>query len=32
MIDELMENHTSFKVGGPADILVTPENAMEVQQ
>ena len=31
MIDELMENHTSFKVGGPADILVTPENALEVQ-
>ena len=30
-IDELMENHTSFKVGGPADILVTPENVIEVQ-
>ena len=30
-IDELMENHTSFKVGGPADILVTPENSLEVQ-
>jgi UDP-N-acetylmuramate dehydrogenase len=30
-INELMENHTSFKVGGPADVLVTPENAMEVQ-
>ena len=24
-IDELMKNHTSFKVGGPADVLVTPE-------
>lgn len=23
-MDELMKNHTSFKVGGPADILVTP--------
>lgn len=22
--DELMKNHTSFKVGGPADIIVTP--------
>jgi len=30
-IDEPMENHTSFKVGGPADILVTPENVLEVQ-
>ncbi|NSW91686.1 MAG: UDP-N-acetylmuramate dehydrogenase [Firmicutes bacterium] len=25
-INEPMKNHTSFKVGGPADILVTPEN------
>jgi len=25
-IDEPMKNHTSFKVGGPADILVTPAN------
>ncbi len=25
--DEPMKNHTSFKVGGPADILVTPEDA-----
>lgn len=24
---ELMRNHTSFKVGGPADIVVTPEDA-----
>jgi len=30
-INEPMENYTSFKVGGPADILVTPENAEEVQ-
>lgn len=25
-IDEPMKNHTSFKVGGPVDILVNPEN------
>jgi len=25
-IDEPMKNHTSFKVGGPADILVTPDS------
>ena len=31
MIDEPMKNHTSFKVGGSADILVTPEDALEVQ-
>ncbi|MCB2293426.1 UDP-N-acetylmuramate dehydrogenase [Clostridium algoriphilum] len=30
-LDEPMENHTSFKVGGPADILITPENPSEVQ-
>jgi UDP-N-acetylmuramate dehydrogenase len=29
-IDEPMKNHTSFKVGGPADLLVTPENNEEV--
>lgn len=29
-IDELMKNHTSFKVGGPADILITPENSNQV--
>jgi len=29
-IDELMKNHTSFKVGGPADILVTPESAEDI--
>jgi len=31
MIDEPMKNHTYFKVGGPADILVTPENISEIQ-
>jgi len=30
-IDEPMKKHTSFKVGGPADILVTPEDVKEVQ-
>lgn len=30
-IDELMKNHTSFKVGGPVDILVTPENFQQVR-
>lgn len=29
-IDEPMKNHTSFKVGGPADILITPRNYDEV--
>ena len=30
-VDEPMKNHTSFKVGGPADILVTPEDIEEVK-
>jgi len=29
-IDEPMKNHTSFKVGGPVDILITPNNIEEV--
>jgi UDP-N-acetylmuramate dehydrogenase len=29
-IDEPMKKHTSFKVGGPADILVTPDSAEDV--
>ncbi|MEA5008698.1 UDP-N-acetylmuramate dehydrogenase [Clostridium tyrobutyricum] len=29
-IDEPMSSHTSFKVGGPADILITPESADQV--
>lgn len=29
-IDALMKNHTSFKVGGPVDILVTPESFHQV--
>ncbi|MGH4122903.1 MAG: UDP-N-acetylmuramate dehydrogenase [Clostridium sp.] len=31
MIDEPMQNHTYFKVGGPVDILVTPEDISEIQ-
>ncbi|MBU3142523.1 UDP-N-acetylmuramate dehydrogenase [Clostridium sp. CF012] len=31
MIDEPMKNHTYFKVGGPADILVTPDDISEIQ-
>lgn len=30
IIDEPMKNHTSFKVGGPADILVVPASYQEV--
>ena len=32
LFDELMKYHTSFKVGGPADVLVTPENYEQVQK
>ena len=30
-VNEPMGNHTSFRVGGPADILVTPADVLEVQ-
>lgn len=30
-INEPMKNHTSFKIGGPVDILVTPETYEQVQ-
>lgn len=30
-IDEPMKNHTSFKVGGPADVLVTPQNGIQIR-
>ena len=30
-IDEPMKNHISFKVGGPADILVRPTTEEEIQ-
>ncbi len=29
LIDEPMKNHTSFKVGGPADLLITPPTTLE---
>lgn len=32
LIDEPMKKHTSFKIGGPADILLTPKNIEEVQK
>lgn len=32
LINEPMKNHTSFKVGGPADILVTPESYEQVKK
>lgn len=31
-IDEPMKKHTTFRVGGPADVFVTPESADEVTQ
>lgn len=31
IFNALMKNHTSFKVGGPVDILVTPESYEEVR-
>lgn len=30
-IDEPMKNHTSFKVGGPADIFITPKNDLQIR-
>jgi len=30
--NEPMSNHTSFKTGGPADLLVTPTNSIEFQK
>ena len=32
LVDEPMKNHTSFKVGGPADILVIPGDYEEVRK
>lgn len=31
-IDEPMNKHTSFKIGGPADVLVMPENVEDVRR
>jgi len=30
-IDEPMRNHTSFRVGGPADVFVTPVNELQIK-
>jgi UDP-N-acetylmuramate dehydrogenase len=30
LLDEPMKNHTSFKIGGPADILVSPANSTQL--
>lgn len=30
-VDEPMKNHTSFKVGGPADIFVTPADELQIR-
>ena len=32
LIDEPMKNHTSFKIGGPADILVTPTDENQLKE
>lgn len=31
LIDELMKNHTSFKIGGPVDIMILPSNEEEIK-
>lgn len=30
LIDELMSKHTSFKIGGPADLMVSPTNSTQL--
>ncbi len=30
LFDELMKNHTSFKIGGPADIMIVPKNEKDI--
>ena len=32
LIDEPMKKHTTFKVGGPAEVLVIPENGYEISR
>lgn len=32
VFDEPMKNHTTFKIGGPADAYITPESVEEIQQ
>lgn len=31
LIDELMKNHTSFKIGGPVDIMILPKSEEEIK-
>ena len=31
-LNELMSGHTSFKIGGPADILVLPESIEQLRE
>ncbi|SHH17795.1 UDP-N-acetylmuramate dehydrogenase [Tepidibacter thalassicus] len=32
LVDEYMKNHTSFKIGGPADFLVTPRSEDQIKK
>lgn len=32
LVDEPLKNHTTFKVGGPADFLILPDNIAKVEQ
>lgn len=32
LLDEAMKNHTSFKIGGPADILILPRSIDEIKK
>ena len=32
LLDEPMKHHTTFRIGGPADCLVTPETVEELGQ
>ena len=31
LLDETMANHTSFRIGGPADVMVTPATTEDVR-
>src|SRR5699024_2800707 len=31
LVDEPMKNHTSFKIGGPADFLILPKSVEEIK-
>lgn len=32
LINELMSNHTSFKIGGPADIMILPDSSDQIEE